>query len=146
MSKEANLATLQKFAEAVTTANFNLFKETVSTENIDHDPAPGQVQGPEGYRFFFSGLRTAFPDMNVALETLVADDESIAFAYTLTGTQNGPFMGIAPTGKKIKIRGMQISKFKDGKMVERWGSSDELGLLQQLGVAVLPEKGRSASS
>jgi predicted ester cyclase len=72
----------------------------------------------------------------VALETLVADEESIAIAYTLTGTQNGSYMGIAPTGKRMKIRGMQISKFKEGKMVERWGSSDELGMLQQLGLAV----------
>lgn len=134
MSKEANQAALGKFAEAVQTGNFELFKEVVSSENIDHDPAAGQVQGPEGYRMFFTGLRTAFPDMRVALETVVADDESIAFAYTLTGTQTGPLMGFAPTGKKIKIRGMQISKFKNGKMVERWGSSDELGMLQQLGI------------
>ena len=82
----------------------------------------------------FTGLRTAFPDMTVTLETLVADEESIAFPYTLTGTQTGPLMGFAPTGKKIKIRGMQISRFKDGKMVERWGNSDELGMLQQLGI------------
>jgi steroid delta-isomerase-like uncharacterized protein len=146
MSKEANLAILSKFAEAVTTGNFNLFKEAVSIENVDHDPAPGQVPGPDGYRMFFSGLRNAFPDLNVALETMVADDESIAFAYTLTGTQNGSYMGIAPTGKKIKIRGLQISKFKDGKMVERWGSSDELGMLQQLGVAALPAQARGANS
>jgi len=133
MSKEANLAVMGKFAEAVNTGKFDLFNETVSAENVDHDPARGQVQGPEGYRMFFSGLRSAFPDLSVSLETLVADDESIAIAYTMTGTQHGSFMGIAPTGKKVKIRGMQISKFKDGKMVERWGSSDELGLLQQLG-------------
>jgi predicted ester cyclase len=82
----------------------------------------------------------------VAPETVVADDDSIAFAYTITGTHHGPLMGLAPTGKKIKIRGVQISKFKDGKMVERWGSSDELGLLQQLGVAVLPAQSRSAGS
>jgi steroid delta-isomerase-like uncharacterized protein len=146
MSKEANLAILGKFAEAVTTGNYDLFKEVVSTQNVDHDPAPGQVQGPDGYRMLFSGMRAAFPDMGVALETMVADEDSIAFAYTLTGTQNGPFMGVAPTGKKIKIRGMQISKFKDGKMVERWGSSDELGILHQLGVAVLPAQSRSAGS
>jgi predicted ester cyclase len=64
----------------------------------------------------------------------VADEQSLAFAYTLTGTHDGLLMGIAPTGKKIKIRGLQISRFKDGKMVERWGSSDELGMLHQLGV------------
>lgn len=138
MSKEANQAALGKFAEAVQTGNFDLFKEVVSSENIDHDPAAGQVPGPEGYRMFFSGLRTAFPDMNVALETVVADEDSIAFAYTLTGTQTGPLMGFPPSGKKVKIRGMQISKFKDGKMVERWGSSDELGMLQQLGILKNP--------
>jgi steroid delta-isomerase-like uncharacterized protein len=134
MSKEVNLAALGKFAEAVQTGNFDAFKEVVSPENTDHDPAAGQVPGPEGYRMFFTGLRAAFPDMSVTLETMVADEESIAFAYTLTGTQTGPLMGVAPTGKKIKIRGMQISKFKDGKMVERWGSSDELGMLRQLGI------------
>lgn len=139
MSKEANQAALGKFAEAVQTGNFDAFQEVVSPNNIDHDPAAGQVPGPEGYRMFFSGLRTAFPDMKVALETAVADDDSIAFAYTLTGTQTGPLMGFPPTGKKVKIRGMQISKFKDGKMVERWGSSDELGMLQQLGILKEPK-------
>jgi steroid delta-isomerase-like uncharacterized protein len=141
MSKEVNLAALGKFAEAAGTGKYELFNEVVSTENIDHDPAHGQVAGPEGYRMFFSGMRTAFPDMSVALETMVADEESIAIAYTLTGTHNGPLMGIPPTGKKIKIRGMQIAKFKDGKMVERWGSSDELGMLQQLGILEAPKAG-----
>ena len=122
MSKEVNLATLGKFAEAVNTGNFDLFKEAV---------APG----PDGYRMFFSQMRTAFPDLKVALEALVADDESIAIAYTLTGTHRGPLDEIPPSGRQIKIRGVQLSKFKDGKMVERWGSSDELGLLNQLGVA-----------
>src|SRR5580698_2329606 len=146
MSREANIAALTRFSEAVNTGKFELFEEAVSAQNVDHDPAAGQVQGPQGYRAYFSGLRTAFPDLKVSLETLVADEDSIAFAYTITGTQSGPLSGIPPTGKKIKIRGVQISKFKDGKMVERWGSSDELGLLQQLGVMSQPEQARSARS
>ena len=139
MSKEVNLATLGKFAEAVNTGNFDLFNETVAADCVDHDPAPGQVPGPDGYRMFFSQMRTAFPDFNAAPEAVVADDESIAFAYTLTGTHKGPLGGLAPTGRKIKRRGVQFSKFKDGKMVERWGSSDQLGLLTQLGVTQLPQ-------
>jgi steroid delta-isomerase-like uncharacterized protein len=137
MSKEVNLATLAKFAEAVNTGNFDLFKEAVSIENVDHDPARGQVPGPEGYRVFFSELRGAFPDISVALDTLVADEDSIAIAYTLTGTHNGSLRGLSPTGRKFKIRGVQISRFRDGKMVERWGSSDELGMLQQLGAVAV---------
>ena len=138
MSKEENSVALGKFAEAVNTGNFDLFRDAVAAECVDHDPAPGQVAGPEGYRTFFSSMRKAFPDMAVSLDTMVADEDSVAFAYTMTGTHQGVLMGIAPTGKKIKIRGLQISKFRDGKMAERWGSSDQLGMLQQLGVTQLP--------
>jgi steroid delta-isomerase-like uncharacterized protein len=135
MGKEENLAALGKFAEAVNKGNFDLFREAVAPECVDHDPAPGQGRGPEGYRTFFSAMRVAFPDLSVGLETMVADEESLAFAYTMTGTHQGVLMGIAPTGKKMSIRGVQVSKFRDGKMVERWGSSDQLGMLQQLGVS-----------
>jgi steroid delta-isomerase-like uncharacterized protein len=138
MGKEANLAALGKFAEAVNMGKFDLFREAVAAECVDHDPAPGQGSGPEGYRKFFSAMREAFPDLNVAPETMMADEESLAFAYTMTGTHRGSLMGIPPTGKKMRIRGVQISKFRDGKMVERWGSSDQLGMLQELGVTQLP--------
>ena len=72
--------------------------------------------------------------MELEVEQMVADDDNVAFAYTVKGTHKGEFMGIAPTGRSVQFRGMQISKFKDGKMVERWGSSDELGILKQLGI------------
>jgi steroid delta-isomerase-like uncharacterized protein len=110
--------------------------DLVAPDAIENDLAPGQAKGPQGYIDFFTKLRAAFPDMKIAVETLVADEDNVAFAYTLTGTHNGDFNGIQATGKKIKARGMQISKFKDGQMVERWGSSDELGILKQLGAEI----------
>ena len=138
MSKEANAAALGKFAEAVNTGNYGLFRDVVASDCVDHDPAPGQVPDPDGYRSLFADMRRAFPDLKVELAELVADEEAVAFAYTLTGTQGGPLMGIAPTGKKVNIRGLQISKFRDGKMVERWGSSEQLGMLQQIGASTIP--------
>jgi steroid delta-isomerase-like uncharacterized protein len=139
MSKEQNLAAAGKFGEAVNTGNFDLFTGVVDPACVDHDPGPGQVPGPEGYRQFFSGVRQAFPDLSVAVDTAVADDDTLAIAYTMVGTHRGPLMGIPPTGKKMKIRGVQIAKFRDGKMVERWGSSDQLGMLEQLGVLQVPQ-------
>lgn len=139
MSKEQNAAALTKFAEAVNTGNYDLFDEVVAPDSIDHDPAPGQVAGPKGYRALFTEMRSAFPDMKAEPVELVADEDAIAFAYTFTGTHKGPFMGVPATGKKVKIRGMQISKFSNGKMVERWGSSDQLGILQQIGATTIPE-------
>lgn len=134
MSKEQSAAALGKFAEAIGTQNYELFNDVVAPNCVDHDPAPDQVPGPDGYRKLFTDMRTAFPDMNVTLETMVSEDDTIAFAYTFAGTHKGPLLGIEPTGKSVKFRGLQISKFQNGKMVERWGSSDQLGMLQQLGV------------
>ena len=139
MSKEANAAALQMFAEAAGTGKYELFEKVVAPDCVDHDPGPGQVAGPAGYKALFQQMHTAFPDMKIAPETMVADEDSIAFAYTFTGTHTGPLMGLSPTGKPVKFRGLQISKFKDGMMVERWGSSDQLGMLQQLGVTEIPK-------
>jgi steroid delta-isomerase-like uncharacterized protein len=138
MSKEANAAALGKFAEAVNTGNYALFSDVVAADCVDHDPSPRQAPGPDGYRALFTEMRGAFPDLKVEVADVVADEESIAAAYTLTGTQNGPLMGIAPTGKKMRIRGVQIARFRGGKMVERWGSSDQLGMLQQIGASTTP--------
>jgi predicted ester cyclase len=69
---------------------------------------------------------------------MVADDDHVCIAYTLTGTHQGQFHGIPPTGKKIEVRGMQIGRFDNGQLVERWGASDELGILNQLGAQVSP--------
>ncbi|WP_375483946.1 ester cyclase [uncultured Jatrophihabitans sp.] len=133
--KKTNISAQQAFGEAVNTGNLNAFDDLVATDCVDHDPAPGQVAGPDGYKALFTEMRTAFPDLHVEVETLVADDEQVAFAYTLTGTHQGPFQGHDATGKSIEVRGMQISTFADGKMTERWGSSDELGIMTQLGLA-----------
>ena len=114
--------------------NFDLFEELFADNFLDHTPQPGRTPDKDGARQLYKVLRTAFPDMNVTPEIVVQDEDTIAFAYTLAGTHTGPLGKIPPSGKKVKIRGMQISKFKDGKMVERWGSSDELGLLKQIGV------------
>jgi len=133
MSNESNIEAQKKFGEAVNTGNWDLLKDVVATDSIDNDPAPGQVSGPEGYEYFFKQLKSAFPDLEISVVHMVADEENVAFAYEVTGTHQGDFMGISPSGKSIKVRGMQISKFEDGKMVERWGSSDELGILKQIG-------------
>lgn len=134
MSAQANTEAQKKFGEAINTGNLDLLHDLVSSDSVDHDPAPGQEKGPAGYIKFFTMMRSAFPDLKIQVETLLANEDKVAFAYTITGTHQGTFMTVEPTGKTIKARGMQISKFENGKMTERWGSSDELGILKQLGV------------
>ena len=134
MSKEANIQAQTKFGEAINSGNLEAMRQLVSPAVIEHDPGPSQGPGAQGYIDLFTEMRTAFPDLTVTPEHLTADEDTVALAYTITGTHDGPFQGIAATGKKIKARGVQLARFEGGKMVERWGSSDELGILKQLGV------------
>jgi len=138
MSREENMATQERMAAAVNSGNLDVLNDVFTLNVVDHDPAPDQGSGPQGFIHFFETLRGAFPDLHVTPEHMVVDDDNVAFAYTITGTQQGDFLGVAPTGKRISARGMQIGRFEGGKIVERWGSSDELGILHQLGVS--PER------
>jgi steroid delta-isomerase-like uncharacterized protein len=136
MGQDANIATAKKMGEAINRGKFEEFHGIFAADVVDHDPAPGQAKGPEGFINFFTQFRGAFPDLKIAVEHLVADEDNVAIAYTVTGTQKGPFQGIPATEKKIKIRGMQIALFDaDARIKERWGSSDELGILQQIGAS-----------
>ncbi len=134
MSRERNLATQARLGDYIINGgHLEALEEVFADDVVDHDPAPDQGPGPEGLRHFFTGLSAAFPDAHVHVDQIVADDEFVTIAYRLTGTHLGVFNGIEPTGKKIHARGMQLARFRDGKIVERWGSSDQLGILQQLG-------------
>ncbi len=134
MSKEQNIQVQTLFGEAVVSGNLEKLRALIAPSVVEHDPGPTQGPGAQGYIDLFTEMRSAFPDLNITLEHLTADEDSVAIAYTLTGTHQGNFQGIAPTGKPIKARGVQIARFVDGRMVERWGSSDELGILKQLGI------------
>ncbi len=115
--------------------------EIFSSNVVEHDPAPGQGEGPEGYIKLFTMMRTAFPDFKVTVEHIVQDETNLAMAYKIHGTHKGDFMGIAPTGKAFEARGMQIGRYENGKIVERWRSSDEFGLVKQLGATLNAGKG-----
>ena len=137
MSQQVNMETQEKFGAAVNDGNLSEIMQLMSPGVVDHDPAPTQGSGPEGFIAFFTEFRQGFPDLKIDVEHAVADENNISIAYTVTGTHRGVFMGIPPTGRKISARGVQIARFVDGKIVERWGSSDQLGILQQLGADVV---------
>ncbi|PPK85195.1 steroid delta-isomerase-like uncharacterized protein [Neolewinella xylanilytica] len=133
-----NVEAQKQFGEAVNTGNLDLIREVVAPDVKDHDPAPDQGPGPQGFIDFFTMMRTAFPDLTLEVEHMVTDNDNVGFAYTVSGTHKGEFMGLAPTGKRFKARGLQIGRFENGKLIERWGSSDELGILKQLGADKIP--------
>jgi len=133
MSREQNIAAQERLAEKINAGDVDAAVESFAPDCVDRDPAPGQGPGREGFKQFFTALATAFPDAQIAPAHLVADDEHVCIAYTLSGTHQGPFNGVEATGKSVEVRGVQIGRFEDGMIVERWGSTDELGIMQQIG-------------
>jgi len=101
---------------------------------VDHDPAPDQGPGREGFKQFFTTMSTAFPDLRLTPELTLATDDKVVMRYQIQGTHEGEFIGAAPTGRRFSIAALQIARFEHGVVVERWGSSDELGMLKQLGI------------
>ncbi|MGI8624787.1 MAG: ester cyclase [Solirubrobacteraceae bacterium] len=138
ISREANIAAQEHLGDNLNAGDIASAVETFAENAIDHDPAPEQGPGREGFKAFFTALTAAFPDAHIEPATLVTDDDHVCIAYTLSGTHQGDFNGIPATGKKIEVRGVQIGRFENAKIVERWGSSDELGIMQQLGAEVRP--------
>lgn len=95
---------------------------------------PEPVHGHEGMRQFVTGLRSAFPDLKFTIDREMADGDKVAVRWIITGTHQGEFLGAPPSGNKIKDQGVDIFRFRDGKIAEIWVNENDLGLMVQLGV------------
>lgn len=114
----------------------------LSPDFENHDPPfPGAPTGRDGMRQAAVMFRTAMPDWHSELHQLVAENDLVVERFTASGTHRGELMGMPGTGHTITLLGVNIFRIRDGKIVERWGRLDELGLLRQLGTvpSVLPE-------
>lgn len=135
MTKEANLAATQRWgAEVASAGNYDVLDAILAPGFVDHDPAPDQGPGIDGLKGFFRTMRAAFPDLKAEPVEIAATDDHVAMRYTLSGTHEGEFQGVPPTGRRFEVSAMQLARFENGRCVERWGSTDELGMMKQLGI------------
>ena len=136
--QEQNKSLIHRFFEAGINQNqLNVFDEIIALNYVNYDmPAP--APGPEGLRQVVGMFKAGFPDLHATIEDAIAEDDRVATRGYITGTHNGPFMNIPPTGKSIKVAYIDLWRIEDGKAIENWVEMDMLGLMQQLGVVPLP--------
>ena len=135
MSIEQNKAVVRRyFDELFTAGRLDRAAEIVAEGYIDHTARPGRPAGVEGVKEVIGTFRTAFPDLRVQIAELLGEGELVATRFVITGTHNGPLMGVPPTGRTVRVPGMCISRIAGGTIAEQWDQADMLGLLQQLGV------------
>ncbi len=94
------------------------------------EPAPD----PERVGRGFAAMAEAFPDLRTAEADSVKEGDKVAFRWLLSGTHEGEFMGVAATGRRVEVMGMDIVRVADGEIVDHWGEFDAMGLLRQIGV------------
>jgi predicted ester cyclase len=123
------------YEEVLAGGNLDLIDELTADELTDHEEGmPGQPAGREGVHFFINALRAAFPDIRpTSVEPTLADGDLEAARTVLTGTHTGELMGVAPTDKTVEFESIDIIRVQDGKVVEHWGVTDVMSLMQQLG-------------
>ena len=131
----ANSAIIQRFVEEVINQQkLAVADEIVIEDFVELDPLPGQVQGREGLKDVLAGFFSVFPDMHWVLDEQIAEGDKVMSRFTWTGTQQGTFMGIPATGKKVTVKGVVIDRLVNGRMADSRMLMDSLGMLQQLGV------------
>jgi steroid delta-isomerase-like uncharacterized protein len=135
MTTEENKAVLRRHGEAFNTGDLAVADETMAPNYVYHGSGGMEFKGPEGFKQIITMMRTAFPDLQVTVDDMVAEGDKVAHRLILRGTHKGELMGIAPTGKQVTISAVTISRFVGGKEVEAWSNLDQLGMMQQMGVA-----------
>jgi steroid delta-isomerase-like uncharacterized protein len=135
---EQNKAFDRRIFEAVSNKNLDALNELLADDMVDHELPPGLPPGRDGTKAFLGMFTSAFPDIEVTIEDQIAEGDKVVTRWTATGTHTGELMGIPATGKQVKMAGIDITRFSNGKNVEHWGQFDQMGLMQQLGVIPTP--------
>jgi predicted ester cyclase len=107
---------------------------------IAHAPAslePAPLDS-EAWTRFLAGFVEAFPDLRLSVEDAVGEGDLVAQRVHFTGTHTGEFQGLPPTHRTVSFSGLELNRFVDGRVSEHWFQMDALGLLQQLGLVVVP--------
>ena len=140
MSVEENKAIAHRIiSEFLNEGDLDVADELFAEHFVNHNPGRGTTPDREGLKQFITNVHTAFPDGNTTIEDLISEGDKVVVRVTGRGTHTGDFGIIPATGRQFEVSGISIFRFADGKVVERWSITDEVSLLQQLGV--LPSKG-----
>jgi len=144
MKTEQNKALVRRLMEEVmSNGNMSLIDELVAPDFIENEVMPGASSGREGFKQTNLMLRSAFPDLKVTINDMLAEGDKVALSVTFSGTHKGDLMGMAPTDKRISMNAHDILRIENGKLQEHWGVTDMMGMMQQLGA--IPAPGEAVS-
>jgi predicted ester cyclase len=139
MSTETNKAIARRvFEEVFNAGNLPLIDTLAAPDVVIHYGGAGPVRGLDAYKRAFIGSQPAFPDMHFTIEAMIAEADQVVTRWTMRATHGGEYLGAAATGRQVTETGISIYRIGEGKIIEGWVQSDDLGVMQQLGILSVP--------
>ena len=129
----AKAVILRNTEEVQGKGDFDLFEELFAEDFIDHTPQPGTTPDKAGVRKLYTYIRVAFPDFRAEIHWQIAAGNRVTTYKTYYGTHEGPFLGVAPTHRKIHFETVDVMRVEDGKITDHWGVANLLSVMQQIG-------------
>ena len=147
MSEENKEKARRLLEEAFSQGKTEVVDEVLHSDFVCYDPnsESGVIRGAETIKGEIEYFRNAVPDLTYTVVDQVAEGDKVTTRYTLGGTHQGEFFGVAGTGNRIEMTGIQIDRFDEsGKMIEEWPEYDMLGAMKQM--SAIPEPQEQAGS
>jgi hypothetical protein len=146
---EANKATIRRFEDAVNTGDLDRIARTID-EVFEPDvligtPLPVQATGTQSLKQVWAMLLQGLPDLHVTIEDLIAESDKVVSRNSVTGTHQGEYMGLPPTGKSVTYDEIFLVRFANDRIAETWGFVDVLSQMKQLGI-IRPSEARFVRS
>jgi predicted ester cyclase len=137
-----NKATTERFDDVLNSGDaeliFTTIDEVVAPDALISTPLAIDATGAELAKELFALLLRAYPDLHITIEDLIAEGDKVVSRNTVSGTHQGEYMGIPPTGNSVTYNEVIITRFADGRIVETWAVVDVLAQMRQLGVIPAP--------
>ncbi|MGH2452823.1 MAG: ester cyclase [bacterium] len=136
--EKENKAIGRRVVDALNSGNLTAIDEVFAPGYVDRNPFPGATPDWDGLKKSLTEFRVAFPDFRYTIEDEIVADDKLVHRLTGKGTQKGEFQGVPATGKTATWSELHIARIVNGKVVEHWGITDQLGMMQQLGLVPEP--------
>lgn len=131
---DGNKAIARRVYEIISAGDFEKAEEIVDAQVPDNELLPDDPPAKliDTFKTTFKEAREGFPDLSVSVEDVMAEGDRVAARVTMRGTHRGEFQGIAPTGKRVEVKAIDMFRISNGKIVEHWGHADDpTGYLRQ---------------
>jgi predicted ester cyclase len=125
---------LAYYRRVVSSGHLSEIADYISPDYVDHNAPSGSLVGPALVELHLRAIRTTFPDFVLTTHEVVAERDWVVVRVTAEGTHLGEWLGIKPSGKRIRLRGINLDRVHTGRIVEHWGEADTVGMLLQMGV------------